>query len=226
MENSRAPSNKDDGALKLQSSKVESQRRRRPLVETTKWINNHASLPHSLSGSAPVSSPPGSAALPHHTSLAPGGVLPLRKNPSLSPPHAKAEDKRVSAISSEGARDSNRNSQISTVSTNASGTGRTKKAVGPWLLGPTIGKGATGRVRKAKHRFTGQLAAAKIVGRKSADIMRSQSLAIMETMGQVYGQDSKKSVPLGIERESVIMKLIEHPNVIRLFDMWENRGEL
>ena len=33
-------------------------------------------------------------------------------------------------------------------------------------------------------------------------------------------------MPFGIEREVVIMKLIEHPNVINLYDVWENRGEL
>lgn len=33
-------------------------------------------------------------------------------------------------------------------------------------------------------------------------------------------------MPSGIEREVVIMKLIEHPNVISLYDVWENRGEL
>lgn len=33
-------------------------------------------------------------------------------------------------------------------------------------------------------------------------------------------------MPCGIEREVVIMKLIEHPNVISLYDVWENRGEL
>lgn len=31
---------------------------------------------------------------------------------------------------------------------------------------------------------------------------------------------------LGIEREIVIMKLIEHPNVLRLLDVWETGSEL
>lgn len=31
---------------------------------------------------------------------------------------------------------------------------------------------------------------------------------------------------LGIEREIVIMKLIEHPNVLRLMDVWETESEL
>jgi hypothetical protein len=31
---------------------------------------------------------------------------------------------------------------------------------------------------------------------------------------------------LGIEKEIVIMKLIEHPNVLRLMDVWETGKEL
>lgn len=161
--------------------------------------------------------------MPHHGSLAPGGNLQVRNNPS-SPisPRSKAEDKRISAISSEDARDSNRDSQISN-STNASGKPRRKTHVGPWRLGKTIGKGASGRVRKARHAFTQQDAAIKIVSKKSAEILRSTSLAVMDTMVQGGG---KRAIPFGIEREVVIMKLIEHPNIISLYDVWENRGEL
>lgn len=42
----------------------------------------------------------------------------------------------------------------------------------------------------------------------------------------MFRNDDKGTIPLGIEREVVIMKLIEHPNVISLYDVWENRGEL
>jgi len=33
-------------------------------------------------------------------------------------------------------------------------------------------------------------------------------------------------IPFGIEREVVIMKLLNHPNVVQLYDVWENRNEL
>ena len=33
-------------------------------------------------------------------------------------------------------------------------------------------------------------------------------------------------VLLGIEREIVIMKLIDHPNVLSLYDVWETSQEL
>lgn len=39
------------------------------------------------------------------------------------------------------------------------------------------------------------------------------------------GAKSEK-VLLGIEREIIIMKLIDHPNVMNLYDVWETNGEL
>ena len=71
--------------------------------------------------------------------------------------------------------------------------------------------------------MTGKYAAIKIVSRKNAEMLRSTSLAVMDTM---FRNDDKGAIPSGIEREVVIMKLIEHPNVISLYDVWENRGEL
>ncbi|KAL9633682.1 MAG: hypothetical protein Q9164_004556 [Protoblastenia rupestris] len=197
-----------------------SQRRRHPLSETTAWVNNQTTAPPP---SEPyTSSPP--ARLPHHTSLVPGGNLQIR-NHTLSPP-SKAEDKRVSAISSEDAHRSKRDSQVSATSTNVSGKSRTKAAVGPWRLGKTIGKGASGRVRKARHKYTGQDAAIKIISKKSAKMLRSESLAAMDTMVQSADAKGQRVMPFGIERECAIMKLIEHPNIISLYDVWENRGEL
>lgn len=193
-----------------------SRRQRHPLTDTTSWVNSQTSTPASSRNAYP-SSPP-SLALPQHGSHVPGGNLQVR-NKATSP--AKAEDKRISAISSEDAHNSNRDSQISN-STNASGKSRRKTHVGPWRLGKTIGKGASGRVRKARHAYTGQDAAIKIVSKKSAELLRSTSLAVMDTMGL----SGKRTIPLGIEREVVIMKLIEHPNIISLYDVWENRGEL
>lgn len=97
--------------------------------------------------------------------------------------------------------------------------------MGPWQLGMTIGKGSSGRVRKARHAVTGQDAAIKIVSKKVAEKLRTTSLANMDTFISQQ-QQGKRAIPFGIEREVVIMKLIEHPNIISLYDVWENRGEL
>ncbi|GAA5837980.1 hypothetical protein JCM9279_004092 [Rhodotorula babjevae] len=81
--------------------------------------------------------------------------------------------------------------------------------VGPWRIGRTVGEGSSGRVKLAKHKVTGQYAAVKIVPKP-----RRQN------------QEKADKMLLGIEREIVIMKLIEHPNVLRLLDVWETGSEL
>ena len=132
---------------------------------------------------------------------------------------------RLSAVATEHQHNSNRNSQISTTSTNASATSRRKTHVGPWQLGATLGRGATARVRKARHAVTGQSAAIKIVSKAAAASVQRRTS--MKGKGLVdEDADGLRQMPFGIEREVVIMKLIEHPNVIRLYDIWENRGEL
>lgn len=198
--------------------------RRQPLGDATLRVNNLLSStpPRRLE---PLSS--SSPHMPHHESLKPNGILQLRDTPGS--PATNAENKRLSAITSEDKTKSNRNSQISTTSTNASGKSRRKTHVGPWQLGKTLGKGATGRVRLAKHALTGQFAAIKIVSKKSAALVQSTSLSGMDTMvtgPPVVGSNGGRLMPFGIEKEVVIMKLIEHPNIINLYDVWENRGEL
>ena len=98
--------------------------------------------------------------------------------------------------------------------------------MGPWQLGRTLGKGATGRVRLAKHTATGQMAAVKIVSKKSASMIRSESITTMDHSTIHLPGASARPIPCSIEREVVVMKLIEHTNVINLYDVWENRGEL
>lgn len=136
---------------------------------------------------------------------------------------------RVSAISKEpGQTNSNRNSQISTVSTNASDRSRIKSYIGPWKLGKTLGQGATARVRLARHAVSGQEAAIKIVQKKSAKISQAGSLADLDKADAKMADtvDGLRRMPIGIEREVAIMKLIQHPNIMKLYDIWENRTEM
>jgi serine/threonine-protein kinase HSL1, negative regulator of Swe1 kinase len=105
--------------------------------------------------------------------------------------------------------------------------GKRKTHVGPWHLGRTLGKGATGRVRLARHCTTEAIVAVKIVSKKSAAMVQSASMARIDNdTANPINKSGDRTMPFGIEREVVIMKLIEHPNVINLYDIWENRGEL
>ena len=74
-----------------------------------------------------------------------------------------------------------------------------------------------GRVRIARNVKTSQLAAVKIVNKN--DFLKSRvSLKSMPAHSE--------QVLLSLEREIVVMKLIEHPNIIQLYDVWETSAEL
>ncbi|KAJ5229111.1 hypothetical protein N7489_009819 [Penicillium chrysogenum] len=151
---------------------------------------------------------------------------PDRMSVLMTPtPQRNKENERLS-VATDLQPDSARNSIMSAASI-LSTKGKRKTHVGPWQLGRTLGKGATGRVRLAKHAVTGHTAAIKIVSKKSAAMVQSESIAAMDrNMGNFPTNSASRQMPCGIEREVVIMKLIEHPNVISLYDVWENRGEL
>lgn len=170
---------------------------RKPLQDTTGNINNY-------SPKVPVHDPP----KPQSTC---DGKPQRRYNNTQSAP---GNDISQSVTSVAGGR----NSQYSTTGETAPGLKNSKlrkdKArVGPWLLGRTLGRGSSGRVRLAKHIETGRLAAIKIVGKGKYEKSPHE------------GQTGD-SLTAGLEREVVIMKLIDHPNVMRLLDVWENSSEL
>lgn len=76
---------------------------------------------------------------------------------------------------------------------------------------------AIGRVKIAKHAVTGKYAAIKIV---------PKGLILNSRMSMSEAGARADKVLLGIEREIVIMKLIDHPNVLNLYDVWETSSEL
>ncbi|CAR23846.1 protein kinase GIN4 [Lachancea thermotolerans CBS 6340] len=90
--------------------------------------------------------------------------------------------------------------------------------IGPWKLGSTLGAGSTGKVVMAQHESTGQQAAVKIV---SKSIFGNQS-----NSSTIVGSNDPDVLPYGIEREIIIMKLLNHPNVLRLYDVWETNSSL
>lgn len=194
--------------------------KRQPLSE----VNNRANTPpvknkHHKTGKAASISP---HSLPHNESLEPNGSLAVRESNPSCPEH-----KRVSQISGEQERSSKRDSAISTTSTNASGRKR-KTYIGHWQLGKTIGKGGCSRVRVVRHKTRHQYGAVKIITRTTAESTRAQSLAnlIESTKTTASTPSGHKPIPHGLEREIAVMKLLEHPNIVRLYDVWENRNEL
>ncbi|KAL2141695.1 hypothetical protein VTI28DRAFT_2061 [Corynascus sepedonium] len=130
----------------------------------------------------------------------------------------------------QGPSDVRRVSQISNVSSNASSTRQIKTFIGPWQLGKTLGKGSSARVRLARHRVSHQLVAIKIVAKSTAHITQAGSLANLDSIDcrkpTTNANGGIRRMPLAIEREVAILKLIRHPNIIELQDIWENSSEI
>ncbi|KAM9913977.1 hypothetical protein OXX69_001069 [Metschnikowia pulcherrima] len=107
-------------------------------------------------------------------------------------------------------------SQISTNTNSSAKKRRAQNKIGPWKLGRTLGRGSTGRVRLAKNVHTGKLAAVKIVPKSNFKKLENPK----------YKNHDATRLPYGIEREIIIMKLISHPNIMGLYDVWENKNDL
>ncbi|KAF8786310.1 Serine/threonine kinase SAD-1 like protein [Argiope bruennichi] len=84
------------------------------------------------------------------------------------------------------------------------GEGHHYQYVGPYRIEKTLGKGQTGLVKLGVHCVTGKKVAVKIINREKLS----------------------ESVLLKVEREIAIMKLIEHPHVLALYDVYENKKYL
>lgn len=195
--------------------------RRAPLAERQPQVRSTSAQ----SKTSQQQKPSVASSIPHHESVYPEGNLSVISRPSA--PSPRAANNRVIQIAQDDADSHKRDSQISTASTVSTTKGKRKTHIGPWHLGKTLGKGATGRVRLAKHALTGQSAAVKIVSKKSAAMVQSSSMAQMDNDTSLSGNMAgNRTMPFGIEREIVILKLIDHPNITGLYDIWENRGEL
>jgi serine/threonine-protein kinase HSL1 (negative regulator of Swe1 kinase) len=193
---------------------------RKPLGDATSKANT---LPLTSVSKLTQSPPKLDRIIPRNESLIGNGGLVVRH--TLGSP----ENKRLSKVSTDDQADSKRNSAISQASTNASSSARRRKThIGPWQLGQTVGKGGTARVREVRHSRTGQTAVAKIISKAIAEKARALSLANLVKCAE-RGDPSLKfnnAIPLGLEREIVIMKLLKHNNIVQLYDVWENRNEL
>lgn len=97
------------------------------------------------------------------------------------------------------------------------------QSIGPWKLGKTLGRGATGRVLLATHQTTGQKAAVKVVSKSE---LREDDEAGDNNNNNNNTNKTGEGLPYGIEREIIIMKLLTHPNVLRLYDVWETSKAL
>ncbi|KAK8216083.1 serine/threonine-protein kinase GIN4 [Phyllosticta capitalensis] len=196
---------------------------RRPLADAGTRINAVTPPYPGIPKGPRTTASPKNHPVPHNASIvANGNTFTVRNH------RPAAENKHLTRVTEEQRGAGNRDSTISTGS-NASASSRKRKThIGPWQLGKTIGEGGCSRVRVVRHSVTGQLGAAKIISKKTAEKVKAQSLLNLyksaETDPKLNAQC--KLMPFGLEREIVIMKLLDHPNIVKLYDVWENRSEL
>eukprot|EP01133_Synstelium_polycarpum_P015232 gene15232-18028_t len=74
-------------------------------------------------------------------------------------------------------------------------------SVGPFIIGKTLGQGTTGKVKLGFHKETGFKVGIKIINKELLS--------------------SKPSMRRKIEREIVLMKLIDHPNALKMYEVYE-----
>eukprot|EP01103_Thecamoeba_quadrilineata_P014579 TRINITY_DN4382_c0_g1_i1.p1 TRINITY_DN4382_c0_g1~~TRINITY_DN4382_c0_g1_i1.p1 ORF type:complete len:730 (-),score=147.28 TRINITY_DN4382_c0_g1_i1:35-2224(-) len=90
----------------------------------------------------------------------------------------------------------------SKVQKNDKNTDSKVQKIGPWVLGSFLGQGFAAQVREVQHEKTGQKAAIKILTKddnnEKADLLKKMR-----------------------EKEIIIMKLVDHPNIVRLYDVYE-----
>ncbi|PRP85502.1 hypothetical protein PROFUN_06871 [Planoprotostelium fungivorum] len=77
--------------------------------------------------------------------------------------------------------------------------GRYPPVIGEWVVGKTLGQGSFGKVKLGTHQRTGKKVALKLIE---------------------HAQASAKDL-INIEREGRIMGLLDHPNIVRLFEIIE-----
>lgn len=118
-------------------------------------------------------------------------------------------------------------SDVSNILSKSSSKKRSAVKIGPWKLGKTLGKGATGRVFLATHVETDQKAAVKIVSKAALANDSTNGSNNPNNSDFLDEQDCDSAgLSYGIEREIIIMKLLNHKNVLRLYDVWETEKAL
>ncbi|KAI0837944.1 Pkinase-domain-containing protein [Hypoxylon sp. FL0890] len=197
---------------------------RTPLGDATaRVLNTPSTRPGKASHSQtaqpnPLRAHPTNQATRQHTNSRTSAPTKFQKPRARSNPH-------TSVASQDVQQEDKRESQVSIASFLPSGIRKTH--IGPWELGKTLGCGSAARVRLVRHKNTAELAAVKILSRNGISNTQPASIANLDKWDRTRIEyKSENRMPINIEREVAIMKLIDHPNIVKLYDIWESRSEI
>ena len=84
--------------------------------------------------------------------------------------------------------------------------GETQPSIGPYVLLRTIGLGSTAKVKLGEHKTTGEKVAIKIIKKSKFD--------------------AKPGLRAKIQREISLMRILDHPHLLNLLDVYETEDRL
>lgn len=99
-----------------------------------------------------------------------------------------------------------------------------RKSLGEWDFLETVGAGSMGKVKLAKHRYTGEVCAIKIVNRATnAFLHKEQSLPPPKKEEEILERQKKLEKEISRDkrtiREASLGQILYHPHICRLFEM-------
>ncbi len=127
-------------------------------------------------------------------------------NNSSSNTNTSGSSNTVAAVSSGVNSNASASPRLSGSGGGGGGASGSGEMVGPFVLGPVLGRGCTGLVQLGTHRDNGFQVAFKIMSKKHLD--------------------SKPQLWQKVKREVAILKLIDHPNILKLYDVLETKNHL
>ncbi|KAI0975822.1 hypothetical protein F4678DRAFT_418654 [Xylaria arbuscula] len=213
--------------------------RRAPLGDATDRVINASPQKRGKHGRPPNPQPNPLRA--HPTNLASSKYPASRKHAaaSIDNPVSNLDGRAVSSNANPristgpyavtpGVKETNGDQRASLISTSSgASSGNRKTHIGPWQLGKTLGKGSAARVRLARHHTTQDIVAVKILAKNMTQLTAAGSMAELEKWDRTRDEfNSQRQMPLSIEREVAVLKLIDHPHIVKLHDIWENRAEI
>ncbi|SCV04417.1 LAMI_0H15962g1_1 [Lachancea mirantina] len=99
-----------------------------------------------------------------------------------------------------------------------------RKSLGDWDFLETVGAGSMGKVKLAKHKYTGEMCAIKIVNRATKAFMHKEAqLPAPKTQEEMMERERKLDKEISRDkrtiRESSLGQILYHPHICRLFEM-------
>lgn len=99
-----------------------------------------------------------------------------------------------------------------------------RTSLGDWVFQETVGAGSMGKVKLAKHSYTGELCAIKVVNRATKIFLNKQQ-SLPNPRNKVEIQDREKKLEKEISRDKRTIReaslglILCHPNICKLYEM-------